>query len=57
MYGADTKVIVFSNTKAEANKIATESEIRTFSEALHGDVPQNQREKVLKEIEEAKIGS
>lgn len=45
VYGADTKVIVFSNTKAEANKIATESDIRTFSEALHGDVPQNQREK------------
>ncbi len=45
VYGANTKVIIFCNTKAEANKIATESDIRTFSEALHGDVPQAQREK------------
>ena len=45
VHGANTKVLVFCNTKAEANLMATESEVRTFSEALHGDVPQNQREK------------
>ncbi len=45
VYGALTKVLVFCNTKAEANQLATESAIRSISEALHGDVPQVQREK------------
>jgi ATP-dependent RNA helicase DDX21 len=45
MYGVGTKVLVFCNTKAEANQLSTESDIRSSSEALHGDVPQVQREK------------
>lgn len=45
VYGTGTKVLVFCNTKAEANQLATESGIRPISEALHGDVPQAQREK------------
>jgi ATP-dependent RNA helicase DDX21 len=45
VYGGQTKTLVFTNTKAEANTLATESAIRSISEALHGDVPQVQREK------------
>ncbi|MGL4986197.1 MAG: helicase-related protein, partial [Treponemataceae bacterium] len=40
--------IVFTQTKADADKVAKELDDRGYEAAsLHGDIPQNQREKVL----------
>ena len=47
---AKARTIVFANTKAEANEIATKSSISSECQVLHGDVSQAQREVTLKDF-------
>jgi superfamily II DNA/RNA helicase len=47
VYGAGGKSIVFTRTKAGADEIAAVISQQQVCEALHGDIPQAQREKTL----------
>ena len=46
--GLHGRCIVFTETKAQANEIALSSSIKDNCQALHGDIPQSQREVTLK---------
>ena len=43
-YGAAGRTIVFTETKREANELSTSLGEKVRAQALHGDIPQNQRE-------------
>ena len=48
MYASATgKVIVFCDTKAECDALATSDELRFENKCLHGDIPQASREKTM----------
>lgn len=50
----NSKTIIFTTTKNDARDIAAFRELKDRSEALHGDVPQRNREFVLKRFREGK---
>ncbi|KAI9596253.1 P-loop containing nucleoside triphosphate hydrolase protein, partial [Syncephalis fuscata] len=45
--GVSGRTIIFVNTKAEANELAMNEKLKTGAQVLHGDIPQNQRERTL----------
>lgn len=45
--GDQGRTIVFTNTKVEANKIAHEGKVNTSVAVLHGDIPQDRRQKTF----------
>ncbi|RKP05367.1 P-loop containing nucleoside triphosphate hydrolase protein [Thamnocephalis sphaerospora] len=45
--GTKTRTIIFVNTKAEANELAMNEKLKQEAQVLHGDIPQNQRERTL----------
>lgn len=47
VYAAGGKAIVFTRTKMGADEVAAAISQQQPCEALHGDIPQNQREKTL----------
>jgi superfamily II DNA or RNA helicase len=47
VYAAGGKAIVFTRTKMGADEVAAAISQQQVCEALHGDIPQNQREKTL----------
>lgn len=51
--GEDGRTIVFTNTKVEANKIVLEGKVSTSVAVLHGDIPQERRQKTFDDF---KIG-
>ena len=51
--GEDGRTIVFTNTKAEANKIVLAGKVGTSVAVLHGDIPQDRRQKTFDDF---KIG-
>lgn len=53
--GLHGRTIIFTATKQQCNDIALNSEIKQFSQALHGDIPQNQREQTMKAFKEGKF--
>lgn len=46
--GKDKKTIVFTQTKAEANELLQNGNIKINIDVLHGDIPQPQREVTMK---------
>ncbi|KAK9857176.1 hypothetical protein WJX84_009545 [Apatococcus fuscideae] len=46
-YGAAGRTIVFTETKRDANELSTSLGEKVRAQALHGDIPQNQREVTL----------
>jgi len=56
VYGLGKRTIVFTNTKAEANEIATNSSVRLDCQVLHGDIAQEQREVTLAGFRTGKFG-
>ncbi len=50
--GKDKKTIVFTQTKAEANELLQNSNIKMNIDVLHGDIPQAQREVTMKRFRE-----
>lgn len=55
VYGKSGKTIVFVDKKLEAADLSTNSLLRGISQALHGDIPQTQREIALKGFKEGKF--
>ena len=49
------RTIIFSDTKNDANELAASMSETTGARALHGDIPQNQREVTLKAFREGKF--
>lgn len=47
VYAAGGKAIVFTRTKMGADEVSAAISQQQPCEALHGDIPQNQREKTL----------
>ena len=48
MYASSTgRVIVFCDTKAECDALASSEELKVEAKVLHGDIPQQTREKVM----------
>ena len=43
-YGAAGRTIVFTETKRDANELSSSLGEKVRAQALHGDIPQNQRE-------------
>ncbi|KAK9835314.1 hypothetical protein WJX81_001245 [Elliptochloris bilobata] len=54
-YGACGRTIVFCDTKRDCNELATVLGRDLRAQALHGDIPQQQREVTLKSFREAKF--
>ncbi|XP_041362568.1 nucleolar RNA helicase 2-like isoform X2 [Gigantopelta aegis] len=52
--GAHGRALVFCQTKKDADELTVSSAIKVESHVLHGDVPQDKREKVLKSFKEGK---
>lgn len=52
--GSNSKAIIFTSTKNDAREISKLDSLKGKAEALHGDVPQNSRERVLKRFREGK---
>ena len=50
--GKDKKTIVFTQTKAEANELLQNGNIKLNIDVLHGDIPQAQREVTMKRFRE-----
>ena len=44
---SETRSIVFTQTKKEADELALDPTLKVEAKALHGDIPQGQREKTL----------
>ncbi|ORY01863.1 DEAD-domain-containing protein [Basidiobolus meristosporus CBS 931.73] len=55
VYGAGGRVIIFVNTKAEANELALHDQLKQEAQVLHGDIAQNQREITLKGFRDGKL--
>ena len=55
IHGAGGKTIVFTKTKAGADEVAAAVAQSQPCEALHGDIPQAQREKTLARFREGKF--
>lgn len=53
--GQNARVIIFSETKKEANELLVEPGIKGACAALHGDIPQAQRENTLKGFRDGKF--
>jgi len=53
--GNKSATIVFCETKKECNELGVDSQLTYENKVLHGDVPQNQREIVLKGFKEGKF--
>jgi len=49
------KVIVFTQTKADANSLILSDKIKQDIEVMHGDIAQNQREVTMKRFKDAKF--
>ncbi|KAJ2776237.1 hypothetical protein GGI15_004902 [Coemansia interrupta] len=47
VHGGAQRVIIFTETKADANAFAMAPRMAAVAQALHGDIPQAQREKTL----------
>ena len=55
VYGQGGKVIVFTQTKADANSLLLSDKIKNDIEVMHGDIAQNQREVTMKRFKEGKF--
>jgi len=56
VYGGDkARVIIFTETKKEANELLIEPSIKGTAAALHGDIPQAQRESTLRGFRDGKF--
>lgn len=55
VYGKGGKVIVFTQTKADANSLLLSDKIKQDIEVMHGDIAQNQREVTMKRFKEGKF--
>jgi hypothetical protein len=55
--GPKARVIIFTETKKEANELLVEESIKGACAALHGDIPQAQRENTLKGFRDGKFPS
>jgi len=53
--GCQGKIIVFTQTKKDANELLMTDKIKCEVEVMHGDIPQNQREITLKRFRDGKI--
>lgn len=53
--GKESRVIIFTSTKHEANDILLKGEIKQKANVLHGDIPQKQREVTFKQFKEGTI--
>lgn len=53
--GSNARVIIFTETKKEANELLVEPSIKGACAALHGDIPQAQRENTLKGFRDGKF--
>lgn len=53
--GPKARVIIFTETKKEANELLVEESIKGAAAALHGDIPQAQRENTLKGFRDGKF--
>jgi ATP-dependent RNA helicase DDX21 len=53
--GPKARVIIFTETKKEANELLLEPSIKGAAAALHGDIPQAQRENTLKGFRDGKF--
>ncbi|KAJ2853939.1 hypothetical protein J3B02_002911 [Coemansia erecta] len=47
VYGRAGRTIIFTETKADANSLAVSPKLVSVAQALHGDIPQSQREQTL----------
>lgn len=54
-YGSQGKIIVFTQTKADANSLLLSDKIKQDVEVMHGDIAQNQREVTLKRFKDGKF--
>ena len=55
VYGKGGKVIVFTQTKADANSLLLSDKIKMDVEVMHGDIAQNQREVTMKRFKDGKF--
>ena len=55
--GANARTIVFTETKKDANELATGSSISSSSSVLHGDIAQAQRETTLKGFRDGRFST
>ena len=55
VYGKGGKVIVFTQTKADANSLLLSDKIKQDVEVMHGDIAQNQREVTMKRFKDGKF--
>lgn len=53
--GANSKVIIFTNTKEEANYIGTRIPSKHEAKVLHGDILQTQREEIFESFRSGKL--
>ena len=51
----DGRAIVFCETKKEADELSVSHDIKAEAHVLHGDIPQDKRELVLKVCDEREI--
>lgn len=54
-YGGNSKTIVFTQTKQDANSLVLSDKIKLDVEVMHGDIAQNQREVTMKRFKEGKF--
>lgn len=54
-YGKNSKTIVFTQTKQDANSLVLSDKIKLDVEVMHGDIAQNQREVTMKRFKEGKF--
>ena len=57
VYGRGTtgRTIIFVDTKNEANELGIHDKLKAFTQVIHGDIPQSQREVTLKGFREGKF--
>lgn len=53
--GSYGRTIIFTSTKKEANELGLSSLMQSECQALHGDIPQTQRERTLEKFREGKV--
>lgn len=55
VYGGNSKIIVFTQTKQDANALILSDKIKNDIEVMHGDIAQNQREVTMKRFKDGKF--
>jgi len=53
--GNDSRTIIFVETKSEANELALNDKLKSYTQVIHGDIVQKQREITLKGFRDGKF--